>query len=253
MPVVEQTLTDGTVIIVDDVTGLHVASAGAPMSPAPQPTMTEAPPVQPILGQEVAVGEGGLSLPVGEQVPPAPGVAGPILTPEQEIAIINRDNAERLAGEQAVRLAPSVRVDTGTGGGMRSALTLRPLVMEGATTPPRQRGTGGGASVQATITEQISPMPPPELVAARDQALGRQGESVLRGGAAQAGAFAGAADVREGVAQEDAVQQMQIAQIIQESGIVALTSSQDCVKENIGIYRERRDTLVDGLNAIGLP
>lgn len=43
------------------------------------------------------------------------------------------------------------------------------------------------------------------------------------------------------------------SQIIQEAGIVALTSSQDCVKENVGIYRERRDILVDGLNAIGLP
>lgn len=42
------------------------------------------------------------------------------------------------------------------------------------------------------------------------------------------------------------------SQIIQEAGIVALTSSQDCVKENVKIYQKRRDALVDGLNDIGL-
>lgn len=42
------------------------------------------------------------------------------------------------------------------------------------------------------------------------------------------------------------------SQIIQEAGIAALTSSQDCVKENVKIYQKRRDALVDGLNNIGL-
>ncbi|MEE8400663.1 MAG: LL-diaminopimelate aminotransferase, partial [Candidatus Hydrothermarchaeaceae archaeon] len=43
-----------------------------------------------------------------------------------------------------------------------------------------------------------------------------------------------------------------VSQIIQEAGISALTSSQDCIKENVKIYRERREALVDGLNDIGL-
>ncbi len=42
-------------------------------------------------------------------------------------------------------------------------------------------------------------------------------------------------------------------QIIQEAGITALNGPQDCIKENIKIYKERRDALVDGLNSIGLP
>jgi LL-diaminopimelate aminotransferase len=43
------------------------------------------------------------------------------------------------------------------------------------------------------------------------------------------------------------------SQIIQEAGIKALNGPQDCVKENIKIYKERRDALVDGLNGIGMP
>jgi LL-diaminopimelate aminotransferase len=42
------------------------------------------------------------------------------------------------------------------------------------------------------------------------------------------------------------------SQIIQEAGITALNGPQDCVKENIKIYKERRDALVEGLNSIGL-
>ncbi len=42
------------------------------------------------------------------------------------------------------------------------------------------------------------------------------------------------------------------SQIIQEAGITALNGPQDCIKENIKIYQERRDVLVDGLNNIGL-
>ena len=42
-------------------------------------------------------------------------------------------------------------------------------------------------------------------------------------------------------------------QIIQEAGITALNGPQGCIKENIKIYKERRDALVDGLNSIGLP
>ena len=43
------------------------------------------------------------------------------------------------------------------------------------------------------------------------------------------------------------------SQIIQEAGITALNGPQDCIKESIEIYKERRDALVDGLNNIGLP
>ncbi len=42
------------------------------------------------------------------------------------------------------------------------------------------------------------------------------------------------------------------SRIIQEAGIAALTSSQDCIKENIKTYQKRRDALVDRLNDIGL-
>ncbi len=43
-----------------------------------------------------------------------------------------------------------------------------------------------------------------------------------------------------------------VPQIIQKAAITALTSPQDCVMENIRIYQERRDVLVDGLNELGL-
>jgi LL-diaminopimelate aminotransferase len=41
------------------------------------------------------------------------------------------------------------------------------------------------------------------------------------------------------------------SQIIQEAGIAALMSSQECVKENIRIYQERRNILVEGLRSMG--
>ncbi|MDR2426746.1 MAG: LL-diaminopimelate aminotransferase [Endomicrobium sp.] len=40
-------------------------------------------------------------------------------------------------------------------------------------------------------------------------------------------------------------------QVIQEAAISALTSSQECVKENRKVYKERKDTLVGGLRDIG--
>jgi LL-diaminopimelate aminotransferase len=43
-----------------------------------------------------------------------------------------------------------------------------------------------------------------------------------------------------------------VPQIIQRAGIAALTSSQDCVEENLRVYRERRDVMVGGLKEIGL-
>ena len=43
-----------------------------------------------------------------------------------------------------------------------------------------------------------------------------------------------------------------VSQIIQQAGITALTSSQECVEENLQVYRERRDVMVEGLNDIGL-
>ncbi len=42
------------------------------------------------------------------------------------------------------------------------------------------------------------------------------------------------------------------SQIIQEAGITALTGPQDCVDEGMQIYQERRDTLVQRLNEMGL-
>jgi LL-diaminopimelate aminotransferase len=41
-------------------------------------------------------------------------------------------------------------------------------------------------------------------------------------------------------------------QVVQIAGIAALTGSQDCVKQNVEIYRERRDILVDGLSSAGM-
>ena len=41
-------------------------------------------------------------------------------------------------------------------------------------------------------------------------------------------------------------------QAVQEAGIAALTGPQDCVKQNVAIYRERRDILVEGLRSAGL-
>lgn len=41
-------------------------------------------------------------------------------------------------------------------------------------------------------------------------------------------------------------------QAVQIAGITALTGSQDCVKRNVEIYRERRDILVDGLRSAGI-
>jgi LL-diaminopimelate aminotransferase len=41
------------------------------------------------------------------------------------------------------------------------------------------------------------------------------------------------------------------SQIIQEAGIAALTSSQDCVREAVEEYQRRRDALVDGLKNLG--
>ena len=40
-------------------------------------------------------------------------------------------------------------------------------------------------------------------------------------------------------------------QPIQIASIIALNGPYDCVEEIVGIYRERRDALVDGLNRIG--
>ena len=42
-----------------------------------------------------------------------------------------------------------------------------------------------------------------------------------------------------------------VFQAVQEAGITALTSSQDCVAEMRKIYKERRDALCDGLNKLG--
>ena len=41
-------------------------------------------------------------------------------------------------------------------------------------------------------------------------------------------------------------------QVVQEAGVAALTGPQDCVMQNVAIYRERRDILVNGLRAAGL-
>jgi LL-diaminopimelate aminotransferase len=41
-------------------------------------------------------------------------------------------------------------------------------------------------------------------------------------------------------------------QAVQEAGIAALKGPQDCIQQNVAIYRERRDILVGGLQAAGL-
>jgi LL-diaminopimelate aminotransferase len=41
-------------------------------------------------------------------------------------------------------------------------------------------------------------------------------------------------------------------QAVQIAGITALTGSQDCVKRNVAVYRERRDILADGLSSAGM-
>ncbi|MBA5941870.1 MAG: LL-diaminopimelate aminotransferase [Methanophagales archaeon] len=43
-----------------------------------------------------------------------------------------------------------------------------------------------------------------------------------------------------------------VFQALQIAGIAALTGSQDCVKSNVRIYRERRDILLDGLRSAGI-
>ncbi|MDY6964467.1 MAG: LL-diaminopimelate aminotransferase [Halobacteriota archaeon] len=40
-------------------------------------------------------------------------------------------------------------------------------------------------------------------------------------------------------------------QAVQEAGITALTGPQDCISKNVEVYKERRDTLVQGLKALG--
>jgi LL-diaminopimelate aminotransferase len=42
-----------------------------------------------------------------------------------------------------------------------------------------------------------------------------------------------------------------VSQIIQEAGIAALTSSQECVAANLEVYKERRNVMVEGLNRLG--
>ncbi len=42
-----------------------------------------------------------------------------------------------------------------------------------------------------------------------------------------------------------------VFQPIQIAGIIALEGDQECVKEIVGVYQRRRDTLVDGLNKLG--
>ncbi len=41
-------------------------------------------------------------------------------------------------------------------------------------------------------------------------------------------------------------------QAIQEAGIAALNGPQDCVTQNVAVYRERRDILVEGLQSAGI-
>jgi len=43
-----------------------------------------------------------------------------------------------------------------------------------------------------------------------------------------------------------------VFQALQIAGIAALTGSQECVKRNVKIYRERRDIFVDGLRSAGI-
>lgn len=61
----------------------------------------------------------------------------------------------------------------------------------------------------------------------------------------------GNADVVKGIATVKENYDSGVFQAVQEAGIAALTGPQDCVEDLRRMYRERRDALVDGLNALG--
>ncbi|MEI8218914.1 MAG: LL-diaminopimelate aminotransferase, partial [Elusimicrobiota bacterium] len=61
----------------------------------------------------------------------------------------------------------------------------------------------------------------------------------------------GNADIIKGLATVKENFDSGVFQAIQEAGIAALTGPQDCVEQMRGLYKQRRDTLVDGLNGIG--
>lgn len=62
----------------------------------------------------------------------------------------------------------------------------------------------------------------------------------------------GNADILNGIGKVKTNVDSGAFQAIQEAGITALTGDQECVKENIKIYKERRDALIKGLTEIGL-
>lgn len=66
------------------------------------------------------------------------------------------------------------------------------------------------------------------------------------------GYAAGSAEIVEALLKVKTNVDSGVSQIIQEAGIAALRCPQECVKENIKIYQERRDVFVEGLNELGL-
>ncbi|OKY77879.1 MAG: Diaminopimelate aminotransferase [Candidatus Methanohalarchaeum thermophilum] len=59
-------------------------------------------------------------------------------------------------------------------------------------------------------------------------------------------------DVLDGIGKVKTNVDSGVFQAIQEAAIEALSGSQDCVKENVKTYKERRDLLVEGIKSLGL-
>jgi len=66
------------------------------------------------------------------------------------------------------------------------------------------------------------------------------------------GYAAGSAEIIEALGKVKTNVDSGVSQIIQEAGIAALLGNQDCIKQNIRVYQERRDVFVSGLNKLGL-
>lgn len=62
----------------------------------------------------------------------------------------------------------------------------------------------------------------------------------------------GSSDIIQGLGKIKTNVDSGASQIIQEAGITALRGSQDCVRENVRVYQERRDVLYKGLESLAI-